>query len=75
MISQIKKRVSSYILSEEGKISKHSIILLGSLLTGASLGAILSSTDVQAATHGNSLSLRYDAAASKAIASHTHTIS
>jgi len=40
-IPKIKKRISSFIFNEEGKISKQSLISLGAFLGGSALGSIL----------------------------------
>ncbi|MCB9361953.1 hypothetical protein H6504_00825 [Candidatus Woesearchaeota archaeon] len=41
-IPKLKKKISAYILGEEGKISKQSMMALGSLLGTAAVGEIVS---------------------------------
>jgi hypothetical protein len=51
-IPKIKKKISSYLLSEEGKISKQALLTMGAFLGGAAIGTLISSEDVDAATGG-----------------------
>ena len=64
-LPQIKKKVSAYILGEEGRIAKQSLISLGALLGTVALGTILASQSSEAGTsvshkvtHSNNPTLR-----------------
>jgi hypothetical protein len=48
-IPKIKKKISSYLLSEEGKISKQALLTMGAFLGGAAIGTLIGSEDVAAA--------------------------
>ncbi len=70
-IPKIKKKLSNYLLSEEGKISKQALLTTGAFLAGATIGAVSSVQEVEAGTsHSNSLSLSYSGGT--ATATHTH---
>jgi len=72
-IPKIKKKLSNYLMSEEGKISKQALLTTGAFLAGATLGALSSTQEVNAVdttTHDNSLSLSYSGGT--ATATHTH---
>jgi len=74
-IPQIKKKISAYVLGEEGKISKQSIITLGAFLGAAALGGVLTAKDAKAedvTTHHNELHFRYDPGDDQAIGAHSH---
>jgi len=45
-LPKIKKRISNFILKEEGRISKQSLISMGAFLGGAVIGVINSGKDV-----------------------------
>lgn len=47
-IPRIKKKVSTYIRSEEGRISKQSLVSIGALLGGAAIAGILAAKEVAA---------------------------
>lgn len=68
---EIKKKISSFLLSEEGKIAKSSLLKGGALLAVIALGPVISSQGASAA-HGNSLSLNYNAGSGTATAQHSH---
>ena len=71
-IPKIKKKISHYLLSEEGKISKQSLLTIGSILGGAILGAVASTQEVEAGwSHINELSLNYTGG-TEATAEHSH---
>ena len=71
MLPKIKKRITSFLLSEEGKISKQALLTTGAFLAGATIGAVSSVQEVEAGTsHSNSLSLSYSGGT--ATATHTH---
>ena len=38
MLPKIKKKITSFLLSEEGKIPKHSLLSLGSFVSAAVIG-------------------------------------
>ena len=59
MIPKIKKKLTSFLTEEEGKISKQSLLSLGSFLSAAVIGGILATKDAAAATHSNSISVSY----------------
>ncbi|MBW2979910.1 hypothetical protein KY360_00655 [Candidatus Woesearchaeota archaeon] len=42
-IPQLKKKVNAFLIGEEGKISKESLLKVGALLSGAALGIALAS--------------------------------
>ena len=74
-IPNIKKKISSYVLGEEGKISKQSLITLGAVLGTAALGGMLSAKDVAAGhtnayQHWNNLYLQYSGGAVTGTHSH-----
>ena len=69
LIPKIKKKITSFLLEEEGKISKHSLLSLGSFISAAVIGGILASKEA-AATHTNSLSVAY--ASGAATGTHAH---
>jgi hypothetical protein len=58
MIPTIKSKITSFVLSEKGKISKQSLISLGSFMSAAVIGGILMSRE-GAANHTNSISTGY----------------
>ena len=58
MIPKVKKKLSSFLLSEEGKISKQSLLSLGAFMSAAVIGGILATKEA-AATHTNSLDVAY----------------
>ena len=72
MFPTIKKKLSSFLLSEEGKISKHGLLGLGSLISAAVIGGVLFSKGAAAATHINSLQVSYSAAQQVALGTHGH---
>ena len=50
-IPKIKKKVNSFLISEEGRITKNSLLKMGSLLSAATLGAVLNNEIVSADWH------------------------
>ena len=50
-LPKIKKRISNFILNEEGKISKQSLISLGAFLGGSAVGSILFGERADAQQH------------------------
>jgi len=70
-IPKIKKKLSNYLMSEEGKISKQALLTTGAFLAGATLGTISAVQEVEAGTtHANSLALSYSGGT--ATATHSH---
>lgn len=70
-IPKLKKKMSNYLLSEEGKISKQSLLAMGTFLGGAAIGLSLSAEEISAGTsHGNDLSISYDSEV--AYSTHAH---
>jgi len=53
MLPKIKKKISSFLLSEEGKISKQSLLSLGAFVSAAVIGGVLATKEA-AAQHINS---------------------
>ena len=78
-----KKKLSSYIMGEQGKISKQSLLTAGALLGTAAIGASILSQSAQAGSccsdgsidgtsHGNKLDFDYTASSNTAKAIHSH---
>jgi len=53
-IPMLKKKVSAFLVGEEGKISKNSLLKIGGVLTGLSSAAIVAGADT------NELQLTYN---------------
>jgi len=51
-IPKIKKKISDYLLSEEGKISKQALLTMGAILGGASIAATLLAKGADAVAYG-----------------------
>jgi len=49
-LPRLKKTISGYLLEEDGKISKHSLLSIGAALTGAALATAMQSQNVKAQT-------------------------
>jgi len=45
---KLKKKISSYLLEEDGRITKQSLLSLGAIVTGAAIGAALQSKEAKA---------------------------
>lgn len=69
MLPEIKKRITSFLVGEEGRISKQALLAGGAFLGTGVLTAVLSVQDVSA-VHTNELGLSYGGG--QAVASHTH---
>ena len=69
MFPKLKKKITSFLLSEEGKIPKHTFLSLGSFMSAAVIGSAIASKDTTA-NHANTLSIGY--ASPTATATHTH---
>jgi hypothetical protein len=69
-LPQIKKKISSFINDEEGKISKQSLFALGTFIGSAAIASVLSSKN----TAANDISLTNSTVGNTitATASHTH---
>ncbi|MBT5492359.1 hypothetical protein HOK00_09080, partial [bacterium] len=48
ILPKIKKKISSFIMEEEGKISKQSIFALGTMIGSAAIASVLSSKKAEA---------------------------
>jgi len=72
----LKKKLSSFVRCEEGKISKDSIVYVGSIAAAFAVGAALSSKEAAAhnhvCTHTNNLEIRF--ANSQLTAIHSHSV-
>ena len=74
-IPEIKKNINAFLVGEDGKISKQSVIKAGVLLGAISLGTVQTVIASHASTtpHSNTLgSITYDSSAGSAEMSHTH---
>jgi len=74
-VPKLKKKISAYIMGEDGKISKQSLIAIGAFIGSAALSSLLLSDSVNAhsshTSHGtNSLSISYSAGT--ATGTHNH---
>ncbi len=69
MFPKVKKRITSFLLSEEGKVSKQSLLSLGSFLSAAVIGGVLASKEA-AAAHTNDLFISYSG--DVAVGTHAH---
>jgi len=80
VIPKIKKKVNAFLVGEEGKISKETILKAGAIAGGFALSSALLSKGVYSQhnqhsnngpIHSNGLSLNYDAPSSSATSTHT----
>jgi hypothetical protein len=69
MFPKIKKKITGFLLNEEGKVTKQSLVSLGSFLSAAVIGGVLA-TKSAAADHTNSISTYYSGVS--VYGSHTH---
>ena len=70
-IPKLKKKISSFLVSEEGKISKESLLKAGTMLSAVALGSALAVNNANAGIeHSNNLSLSYSGGT--ATGSHGH---
>lgn len=58
MFPKVKKKITGFLLTEEGKISKQSLLTLGSFISAAVIGGVLATKEA-AAQHINNLSVSY----------------
>lgn len=72
MFPEIRKKLSSFLLCEDGKISKNSLLTLGSAISAVIIGGVLASK-YAAAVHNNVLSTT--ASQQQALAQHGHHVS
>lgn len=70
MFPKLKKKLSSFLLSEEGKISKQSLLTLGSFVSAAVIAGALATK--QSAGHVDNLTVSYQAAGKIAVGTHSH---
>lgn len=71
MVPTLKKKITSFLLSEEGKMPKHSLLSLGSFLSAAVISGVLMSKEA-AASHTNSLTASFVSSTGIATAQHAH---
>lgn len=73
MLPEVKKKVNAFLVGEEGKISKKSLIKTGAFLGAIAVGsAVLSSSASAQATHSNTISGSFDGATNTISGTHTH---
>jgi len=68
-LPNLKKKISSFLTKEDGKISKESLIKTSVFVSIAALASVLSAKDTSA-QHSNSLTI--DKSSGTAIATHTN---
>lgn len=71
---KIKKKVNAFLVGEEGKISKESLIKAGTVIGFIGLGAALSSQKISAELHSNNLFLEYDTTQHTVRSTHVNNI-
>ncbi|MFH0977844.1 MAG: hypothetical protein V1837_00945 [Candidatus Woesearchaeota archaeon] len=73
-----KRNISSFLLSEEGKISKQSLIAVGSVLSAFAVASALAASQAaahsNACTHTNGLSFSFSNSGLKAMHNHSITL-
>jgi hypothetical protein len=74
---EIKKKISSYLTLEDGKITKESIMTIGAFVTSAAASAALLAKTASAGhtnkpLHGNTVEVRYNQESEAAIGKHSH---
>lgn len=70
-LPEIKKKISSYLSLEDGKISKEAVIAVGAFVTSAAISTALLTKNA-AASHDNVVDINYNSAT--AVGTHTHQI-
>jgi len=55
MLPKLKKKVTSFLLSEEGKMPKHSLLSLGSFLSAAVISGVIATKQTAASIHSNAV--------------------
>ncbi len=71
-LPEIKKTIASFLLEEEGKITKQSALTLGAVLGAAAIGTLASDIAEATTTHTNTYGVSWNAGDVKAEHSH-HT--
>ena len=72
-VPEIKKKVNAFLLGEQGKMSKDSIIKAGLLVGAFAVGVAINAKKTEApVNHSNSLSASYDSGTGAASANHSH---
>ncbi len=75
-LPKLKKKLSAYILGEDGKIPKQALLAMGAFLGSGVLSSLLMSQGANAQTsvvHStNTLTVYYDSGNGYATATHTH---
>jgi len=70
-LPRFKKKISSFLSEEDGRISKQSLLAISAFLATGALSTIFSATSVKASvTHSNDLSLTHSGA--NAVGIHQH---
>jgi len=69
MLPKLKKRITGFLLSEEGRMPKQSLLTLGSFLSVAVIGGVIASKET-AANHTNDISISYGG--NQASGQHSH---
>jgi hypothetical protein len=73
IIPKIKKEVNAFLVGEEGKITKKSLLTAGAFLGAISVGSALLSNGASAAySHVNSLTSTFDPSTNTLTGSHGH---
>ena len=70
-LPEIKKKISSYLTLEDGKITKEAIMTIGAFVTSAAASAAILSKAVSAG-HTNKVTVDYKQESEIAIGKHTH---
>jgi len=60
MLPKLKKKVTSFLLSEEGKMPKHSLLSLGSFLSAAIISGVIATKQAAASIHSNAVDATSD---------------
>ncbi len=69
---KVKRKVNAFLVGEEGKISKKSLIKTGAFLGAIALSSAVLSTSASAQTHINNLQGNFNAGTSTLTGSHVH---
>jgi hypothetical protein len=73
VLPEIKKKVNAFLVGEEGKISKKSLMKAGAFIGALSIGSTaLTNTAYAQYTHSNNLSAGFDTTSFTLTGSHTH---
>lgn len=72
-LPKLKKKINAFMVGEEGRISKESLIKAGTFITFAALSATIGSSRVEAGNvHSNSLGSNYNDHTMTGTGSHSH---